>query len=88
MSVISLAILRRSLFSALPYRLGSVSAQRRSRVVHHNARLHKGAASELRDQGLARPQVLLVLPFRDSALRTVNALVKLLGAKDVAHRSR
>lgn len=57
-------------------------------MVHHNARLHKGAASELRDQGLARPQVLLVLPFRDSALRTVNALVKLLGAKDVAHRSR
>uniref|UniRef100_A0A131Y3P4 U3 small nucleolar RNA-associated protein 25 homolog n=1 Tax=Ixodes ricinus TaxID=34613 RepID=A0A131Y3P4_IXORI len=62
--------------------------KRRSRVVHHNARLHKGAASELRDQGLARPQVLLVLPFRDSALRTVNALAKLLGAKDVAHRSR
>ncbi|CAN7994834.1 unnamed protein product [Ixodes hexagonus] len=62
--------------------------KRRSRVVHHNARLHKGAASELRDQGLARPQVLLVLPFRDSALRTVNTMAKLLGAKDVAHRSR
>ncbi|KAH7933789.1 hypothetical protein HPB49_017364 [Dermacentor silvarum] len=60
----------------------------RSRVLHHNARLRRGANTELRDQGLTRPQVLFLLPFRESALRTVKLLAQLLPAKEVAHMSR
>ncbi|KAH6923589.1 hypothetical protein HPB50_003215 [Hyalomma asiaticum] len=60
----------------------------RSRVLHHNARLHRGASSEMRDQGLTRPRVLFLMPFRESALRTVKLLAQLLPAKDVAHMSR
>ncbi|XP_064489591.1 U3 small nucleolar RNA-associated protein 25 homolog [Ornithodoros turicata] len=60
----------------------------RSRILHHNAKLHKGAASEFRDQGLTRPKVLIVVPFRESALRIVNLLAQLLGAKDVVNKGR
>ncbi|KAL3183608.1 hypothetical protein MRX96_033713 [Rhipicephalus microplus] len=60
----------------------------RSRVLHHNARLRRGASSEMRDQGLTRPQVLFLLPFRESALRTVKLLAQLLPAKEVGHMSR
>ncbi|KAL1430784.1 hypothetical protein MTO96_014650 [Rhipicephalus appendiculatus] len=60
----------------------------RSRVLHHNARLRRGATSEMRDQGLTRPRVLFLLPFRESALRTVKLLAQLLPAKEVGHMSR
>ncbi|KAK8781681.1 hypothetical protein V5799_016971, partial [Amblyomma americanum] len=60
----------------------------RSRVLHHNSRLRRGATSELRDQGLTRPRVLMLLPFRESALRTVKLLAQLLPAKEVAHMAR
>lgn len=60
----------------------------RSRVLHHNARLRRGASSEMRDQGLTRPRVLFLLPFRESALRTVKLLAQLLPAKEVGHMSR
>ena len=32
---------------------------------------------ELRDQGLTRPKVLILVPFRDCALRIVNLLIQL-----------
>ena len=35
--------------------------------------------SELRDQGITRPKVLILLPFREAALRTVNIMIQLLG---------
>ena len=35
---------------------------------------------ELRDHGLTRPKVLIVVPFRDSALKIVEILTKLLMA--------
>lgn len=57
-------------------------------MVHHSSRLRRGAQSEMRDQGLTRPQVLLVLPFREAALRTINTLAALLPAQQVAHRAR
>lgn len=31
-----------------------------------------------RDQGLVRPKVLIILPFRESAYRVINILIKLL----------
>lgn len=38
--------------------------------------------SEYRDQGLTRPKVLIVLPFRESALRVVNIMISLLKSDD------
>lgn len=44
----------------------------RAKILLHNSRLVNRAAEvpdEFRDQGLVRPKVLILLPFRDSALR-------------------
>ena len=38
--------------------------------------------SDYRDQGLTRPKVLIVVPFRDSALRIINMLITLLTTED------
>lgn len=59
----------------------------RSKVLHHNAKLNKLKESNkntiitpeyCRDQGLSRPKVLIILPFRESALRTVNLIISML----------
>ena len=56
----------------------------RSRVLKHNSRLLRASQEgkeisvELRDQGLTRPKVLILLPFRNSALHVVNTISKLL----------
>lgn len=56
----------------------------RSRVLKHNSRLLRASqegkeiSMELRDQGLTRPKVLILLPFRESALCVVNTISKLL----------
>jgi U3 small nucleolar RNA-associated protein 25 len=58
----------------------------RTKVMHHNAALSKLSAKDknagipdyCRDQGLVRPKVLILLPFRDSAFRVVNLLIQLL----------
>ncbi len=36
---------------------------------------------EVRDQGLTRPKILILLPFREAALRTVNMLISLIVPK-------
>ncbi|XP_076841849.1 U3 small nucleolar RNA-associated protein 25 homolog isoform X2 [Brachyhypopomus gauderio] len=66
-----------------------------SRVLAHNAQLKvKGAdeEEEFRDQGLTRPKVLILVPFRDGALRVVQTFIALLeteGKKmDVSHKKR
>jgi U3 small nucleolar RNA-associated protein 25 len=44
----------------------------RAKILLHNSRLVNRSAEvpdEFRDQGLVRPKVLILLPFRDSALR-------------------
>ena len=33
---------------------------------------------EIRDQGLTRPKVLIIMPFRNSALKTVETMIKSL----------
>ncbi|XP_028251241.1 U3 small nucleolar RNA-associated protein 25 homolog [Parambassis ranga] len=61
-----------------------------SQVLAHNAQLreqktHAKAGAEPqdepRDQGLTRPKVLILVPFRGSALQVVHALISLLEAK-------
>lgn len=58
----------------------------RIKILHHNTRMAKAnegkkdviVPDHCRDQGLTRPKVLIILPFRDSAYRVVNSLIKLL----------
>ncbi|KAM3833894.1 U3 small nucleolar RNA-associated protein 25 homolog [Diretmus argenteus] len=61
-----------------------------SRVLAHNAQLRERKAQgkagaepqdEPRDQGLTRPKVLILVPFRDGALRVVQTLIGLLETK-------
>ncbi|KAM6973299.1 U3 small nucleolar RNA-associated protein 25 homolog [Aplochiton taeniatus] len=72
-----------------------------SRVLAHNAQLKEQKSetqccaepqNELRDQGLTRPKVLILVPFRDGALRVVHTFLSLLekrGKKmDVSHKKR
>lgn len=43
----------------------------RTRIIHHNSKLSKrtDVPDEFRDQGLVRPKVLILVPFREAALR-------------------
>lgn len=52
----------------------------RNKVLHHNARLSNkdDVPEEFRDQGLVRPKVLIILPFRDSAYKVINMLITLI----------
>ncbi|KAM3930060.1 U3 small nucleolar RNA-associated protein 25 homolog [Leptodactylus fuscus] len=67
-----------------------------SQVLNNNSKKRdqkKGLDEEdLRDQGLTRPKVLIVVPFRESALRVVQLLISLLevpGKKvDVSNKKR
>ncbi|XP_056424175.1 U3 small nucleolar RNA-associated protein 25 homolog [Hyla sarda] len=67
-----------------------------AQVLHNNSirKNHKTGLDEddLRDQGLTRPKVLIVVPFRESALRVVQLLISLLevpGRKvDVSNKKR
>lgn len=56
----------------------------RIKVVHHNAKLSKkdDVPDEFRDQGLVRPKVLIVVPFKSSALNIVNTIIDLMFAED------
>lgn len=61
----------------------------RTKVLHHNAKLSKAKKSEVnevpdeyRDQGLVRPKVLIIVPFRDSCLKIVNLLISILIGED------
>ncbi|KAL0969646.1 hypothetical protein UPYG_G00230240 [Umbra pygmaea] len=77
-----------------------------SRILAHNAQMKenhtkentKGSKArvelqdEPRDQGLTRPKVLILVPFRDGALRVVQTFINLLETKgkqlDVSHKKR
>jgi len=53
-------------------------------VLKHNSQLYRASQEgkelsvELRDQGLTRPKVLILVPFRDSAHYMVTTISKLL----------
>ncbi|XP_075719384.1 U3 small nucleolar RNA-associated protein 25 homolog [Rhinoderma darwinii] len=67
-----------------------------SQVLNNNAKKRDQKTGldeeDLRDQGLTRPKVLIVVPFRESALRVVQLLISLLevpGRKvDVSNKKR
>lgn len=54
----------------------------RIKVLHHNARLKNKTddivPDEFRDQGLVRPKVLIVVPFRDCVLKIVRMFIDIL----------
>lgn len=61
----------------------------RTKVLHHNAKLTRAKKTgiadipdEYRDQGLVRPKVLIVVPFRDSCLKIVKLLISILIGED------
>ncbi|XP_065831929.1 uncharacterized protein [Oscarella lobularis] len=63
----------------------------RHRVTKNNSRLRQafesGAdASECLDQGMTRPKVLILVPFRNSALRVVETMTKLLMTEEKASK--
>lgn len=56
-------------------------------ILRHNEKIKSSSArtsttigDEYRDQGFARAKVLILLPFRQSALRCVEVMIRLLGA--------
>ncbi|XP_065069024.1 U3 small nucleolar RNA-associated protein 25 homolog [Rhopilema esculentum] len=54
----------------------------RSRILKSNAKIVQSQKDntetpEFRDQGLARPKVLILVPFRDCALRIINLIIQL-----------
>ncbi|XP_067844411.1 U3 small nucleolar RNA-associated protein 25 homolog [Heptranchias perlo] len=56
-----------------------------SQVLNNNAKYRDQKAEvddDFRDQGLTRPKVLIVVPFRESALRVVQTLISLLDVKN------
>ncbi|KAG5266073.1 hypothetical protein AALO_G00249490 [Alosa alosa] len=65
-----------------------------SNVLTHNAQLKDGKIGEddARDQGLTRPKVLIVAPFRDGVLQVVQTFIHLLEPKekkmDVSNKKR
>ncbi|XP_057337963.1 U3 small nucleolar RNA-associated protein 25 homolog [Microplitis mediator] len=60
----------------------------RTKILHHNAKLSKANNSlaqipdEYRDQGLVRPKVLIIVPFRHSCLKIVELLIEILIGDD------
>ncbi|GAB6022102.1 hypothetical protein CHUAL_006245 [Chamberlinius hualienensis] len=55
----------------------------RAKILHHNVKLKQQKLTsievEYRDQGLTRPKVLVMLPFRSSVMRYVNAICGIVG---------
>lgn len=56
----------------------------RLKVINHNSRLTNkdDVSEEFRDQGLVRPKVLIILPFRDAAYKVINMLIDILFDED------
>jgi len=60
-------------------------------IVVENNNKQDGDEDELRDQGLTRPKVLILVPFKDAAYRIINMMIYLLSPKEnfnVVHKNR
>ncbi|KAM3582055.1 rRNA-binding ribosome biosynthesis protein utp25 [Umbelopsis sp. WA50703] len=65
----------------------------RDRVMKNNERISKAQKAnrdieEIRDQGFTRPKVLIILPFRNTAVDVVNSLIELSGSEQQEHKKR
>ncbi|CAG8451384.1 10406_t:CDS:10 [Acaulospora morrowiae] len=65
----------------------------RHRVLKNNTKITRAHSTgkdieELRDQGFTRPKVLILLPFRNSALDLVETLINLSGTEQQENRRR
>lgn len=61
----------------------------RTKILHHNAKLAKSNCSgmgeipdEYRDQGLVRPKVLIIVPFKHSCFKIVEMFISILFGED------
>ncbi|XP_060826908.1 U3 small nucleolar RNA-associated protein 25 homolog [Bombus pascuorum] len=61
----------------------------RTKILHHNAKITKSKCTnmteipdEYRDQGLVRPKILIIVPFRHSCLKIVEVLISILIGED------
>ncbi|XP_076765784.1 U3 small nucleolar RNA-associated protein 25 homolog [Xylocopa sonorina] len=61
----------------------------RTKILHHNAKITKSVSAnmaeipdEYRDQGLVRPKILIIVPFRHSCLKIVQLLISILIGED------
>ncbi|CAL7951246.1 unnamed protein product [Xylocopa violacea] len=61
----------------------------RTKILHHNAKITKSISTnmaempdEYRDQGLVRPKILIIVPFRHSCLKIVQLLTSILIGED------
>ncbi|EXX72634.1 Utp25p [Rhizophagus irregularis DAOM 197198w] len=65
----------------------------RNRILKNNEKLNKAHAAgkdidEIRDQGFTRPKVLILLPFRNSAMSLAEILIKLSGTDQQENQNR
>ncbi|GBB95965.1 hypothetical protein RclHR1_02650036 [Rhizophagus clarus] len=65
----------------------------RNRILKNNEKLNKAHAAgkdidEMRDQGFTRPKVLILLPFRNSAMNLAEILIKLSGKDQQENQKR
>ncbi|KAK7864086.1 hypothetical protein R5R35_002730 [Gryllus longicercus] len=71
------------------YTLHSVNhiLKTRTKIVNHNIKVQNkdDVPDEYRDQGLVRPKVLILVPFKDSAYRIIKMIISLLHPKDKGH---
>lgn len=74
------------------YCLHAVNHVLKSReIVVANNDCNDGDEDDMRDQGLTRPKVLILVPFKDSAYRIINMIISLLSPKEnfnVVHKNR
>lgn len=56
----------------------------RTKILHHNSKLGKKTdpSEEYRDQGLVRPKVLILVPFKSAAYKVVKTLMDILVPKE------
>jgi len=60
-------------------------------IVVANNDKQDGDENEMRDQGLTRPKVLILVPFKDSVYRIINIMISLMSPKEnfnVVHKNR
>ncbi|XP_039757969.1 digestive organ expansion factor homolog [Pararge aegeria] len=56
----------------------------RTKILNHNAKIAKRSdlSEDYQDQGLVRPKVLIIVPFKDAAYRVVKTLIDLVVPKE------